>query len=554
MAQLSQNAVQQATSSLSNILTSFRTDARSSNMGQGLFSSLLNETSASLPQVEAYDPSKAQASRPTKGDDVQKDEPAPSRSRDQGDVELRQEARRDDESARARVREESAPVTKSKSSEQIEQKKCEKEEASNEEAATETDVSDASMDTQATDPETVVLDAKSGKKEEKDALDQLIEDDIAALMLALLPFEDKAQKAATSGESKIVEAVDETVMEGQTETDSSSLMMAMSKLEGLGEKIAKKVEDTLEKRLGSAGKKMTGEALAAPVQEENPAATETVTLDAKQMEDALVETADTESAYSKMVDDGSLSQQHKAGGAKQESSQDFFNMMRGRSHEANAHVNASATGVANASLQSTATTANGEAASQSASSVSGTSSQNTTTLAAGARPVGSYDFASELSAARVTKGGTAGLPQAVEQVTVQLHKAAKSGVNEMTIQLRPAELGKIEIKLEFGPDKSVTAVVTADNQATLTMLQKDSSSLQRALQEAGLQADAGCMQFNLSEDNQARHFGQSEADSQSMKNRFAFDEAQGGEDGLIATASSETETYYVTPGRVNLRV
>ena len=40
--------------------------------------------------------------------------------------------------------------------------------------------------------------------------------------------------------------------------------MAMSKLEGLGEKIAKKVEDTLEKRLGSAGKKMTGEALAAP--------------------------------------------------------------------------------------------------------------------------------------------------------------------------------------------------------------------------------------------------------------------------------------------------
>lgn len=228
-------------------------------------------------------------------------------------------------------------------------------------------------------------------------------------------------------------------------------------------------------------------------------------------------------------------------------------MMRGQSREANTHVNASAVGIANANPQSTAATAGTVSESGVQATSSSGSTQATTNLAAGARPVGSYDFASELSAARVTKGGSSGLPQAVEQVAVQLHKAVKGGANEITIQLRPAELGKIEIKLEFAADKTVTGVVTADNQATLNLLQKDASSLQRALQEAGLQADAGCMQFNLSEDNQARQFTQNQTENSSSRNRFAFG-AVSEEDEALAAQAAETETYYITPGRVNLRV
>ncbi len=51
--------------------------------------------------------------------------------------------------------------------------------------------------------------------------------------------------------------------------------------------------------------------------------------------------------------------------------------------------------------------------------------------------------------------------------------------------------------MEVGHDGRVNAVVTADNKDTLDMLQKDSRELERALQQAGLQADSGSLSFNL---------------------------------------------------------
>lgn len=167
------------------------------------------------------------------------------------------------------------------------------------------------------------------------------------------------------------------------------------------------------------------------------------------------------------------------------------------------------------------------------------------------RPVGSYDFASQLSATRAARGGAAGLPPAVEQVALHLHRQAKEGTNEMTLQLRPVELGRIEIKLSFGADNAVQGTVVADSPATLDMLQKDQSSLQRALQEAGLRADSGCLQFSLRGDGQ-----------QQPGNPMAFSggragpslpfggEAEGGESADVA----DVENWILTPGRVNLRV
>lgn len=175
--------------------------------------------------------------------------------------------------------------------------------------------------------------------------------------------------------------------------------------------------------------------------------------------------------------------------------------------------------------------------------------------AEGSRPVGSYDFASQLSALRATKGGATGLPAAVEQVTLQLHKMAKLGADQMTLQLRPAELGRIEIKLEFAKDGSngVKGIVIADTQAALDMLQKDSGGLQRALQDAGLRADSGSLQFNLRGDGQQNASAQNNDGQASAGNgRGGFAAANDGSEALAANAAEET--YYITPGRVNLRV
>jgi flagellar hook-length control protein FliK len=67
----------------------------------------------------------------------------------------------------------------------------------------------------------------------------------------------------------------------------------------------------------------------------------------------------------------------------------------------------------------------------------------------------------------------------------------------MVINLKPVELGSVEVKLDFGTDGRVHASVMAERPETLEMLQKDQRTLERALNDAGLQTDPGSMSFNL---------------------------------------------------------
>ncbi len=86
-----------------------------------------------------------------------------------------------------------------------------------------------------------------------------------------------------------------------------------------------------------------------------------------------------------------------------------------------------------------------------------------------------------------------------DQVSVQITKAVNAGADKISIHLKPADLGRIDVKLEVGHDGRVSAIVTADNKNTLDLLQKDSRELQQALQNAGLQMDNDSLSFNLRE-------------------------------------------------------
>lgn len=88
-------------------------------------------------------------------------------------------------------------------------------------------------------------------------------------------------------------------------------------------------------------------------------------------------------------------------------------------------------------------------------------------------------------------------PGVADQVSVHITKALKAGMDRITIQLKPASLGRIDVQLEVGHDGRVIAVVTADNKDTLDLLQRDARELERALQDAGLQTDSGSLSFNL---------------------------------------------------------
>ena len=86
---------------------------------------------------------------------------------------------------------------------------------------------------------------------------------------------------------------------------------------------------------------------------------------------------------------------------------------------------------------------------------------------------------------------------ATNQVFVQLSKAVQNGQNKITVQLRPEELGRVEVKLDIAGDGKVKAMVMADKPETLDLLQKDSRFLERALQDAGLKTDNNSLSFNM---------------------------------------------------------
>ncbi|MGE4064728.1 MAG: flagellar hook-length control protein FliK [Rhodospirillaceae bacterium] len=94
--------------------------------------------------------------------------------------------------------------------------------------------------------------------------------------------------------------------------------------------------------------------------------------------------------------------------------------------------------------------------------------------------------------------------QVIDQIKVNITKAAKAGLDRVTIQLKPADLGRIEIKLEMSEDHKVRVTVTADTKDTLSLLQTDSRALERTLNDAGLRTDANNLHFNLRSETDPR--------------------------------------------------
>ena len=101
---------------------------------------------------------------------------------------------------------------------------------------------------------------------------------------------------------------------------------------------------------------------------------------------------------------------------------------------------------------------------------------------------------------------------AVAQVNVVLQRAGLSkAADSLTVQLDPAELGRVEVKLKMTKDAPVHATVTADRPQTLEILRNDKGALERALQSAGLSTNSGSLSFNLRGDGgagQQTNFGQ----------------------------------------------
>ncbi|MBL4601916.1 MAG: flagellar hook-length control protein FliK [Emcibacteraceae bacterium] len=89
-----------------------------------------------------------------------------------------------------------------------------------------------------------------------------------------------------------------------------------------------------------------------------------------------------------------------------------------------------------------------------------------------------------------------------EQISVAISKNIIKGQNNFNIRLKPAELGQVEIRIEFLSDGKMQASMMVENEKTLSMLQRDQSVLEKALQDAGINLSNKNMNFSLMKQDQ----------------------------------------------------
>ncbi len=88
-------------------------------------------------------------------------------------------------------------------------------------------------------------------------------------------------------------------------------------------------------------------------------------------------------------------------------------------------------------------------------------------------------------------------PPPSAQVMAKLEPALAEGrPTTLTLRLTPEELGRVEVRIEV-QDGKVNALVAADRQSTLDLLQRDARGMERALEQGGLKLQPDGLQFSL---------------------------------------------------------
>jgi len=138
-----------------------------------------------------------------------------------------------------------------------------------------------------------------------------------------------------------------------------------------------------------------------------------------------------------------------------------------------------------------------------------------------------------------------------EQVALNLKQAIAADNNEIRIQLKPASLGTIDVKLNVGQDGRVDAVISADRSDTLNLLKQDAGTLQQALRDAGLNADSSSLSFNLSGDAQsfAQNWSQGSSNSSGGSNAYA-----GSANDALLGADAAAPAQRAHSGALNIEV
>jgi|GEM_PF-1644791 flagellar hook-length control protein FliK len=141
--------------------------------------------------------------------------------------------------------------------------------------------------------------------------------------------------------------------------------------------------------------------------------------------------------------------------------------------------------------------------------------------------------------------------QIIKAVTLNMSRGANNAIERMSLQLEPAELGRVKIDLKMGDDGMLKAHIFAEKADTVQILQRDSSALQKAMSEAGLDVGSESFSFDLSQ-GQDQELAE---DRNSKEMLFDLNGIEGIEEDDFANGSLTAGLYgqqYIRPSGVNV--
>ena len=82
-------------------------------------------------------------------------------------------------------------------------------------------------------------------------------------------------------------------------------------------------------------------------------------------------------------------------------------------------------------------------------------------------------------------------------LALEIAVSARNGKSRFEIRLDPADLGRIDVRIDVDRNGQVTSHLTVEKPETLSMLRQDAPQLQRQLDDAGFKTGNGGLQFSL---------------------------------------------------------
>lgn len=136
-------------------------------------------------------------------------------------------------------------------------------------------------------------------------------------------------------------------------------------------------------------------------------------------------------------------------------------------------------------------------------------------------------------------------------IAAEISRHVQNGTSRFEIKLNPAELGRIDVRMEVDTSGNVVARLAVERSETLDLLQRDQRALERALADAGLDSAKTELEFSLQQGGENAH---DEPENSPWRTTIAVD---AGTDTSITSTNADPNPYmrgYARLDAVNLWV